>query len=45
MRHQTWDGSNYFDVGIKNERLGNNVAASLRKGDHVNVNGTLQQSA
>ena len=37
--------TNYFDVGIKNERLGNNVAASLRKGDHVNVNGTLQQSA
>lgn len=37
--------TNFYSVGITNERLGGNVRASLRKGDRVNVEGTLQSSA
>lgn len=36
--------TNYYSVGITNERLGQNVLASLHKGDRVNVEGTLQSS-
>lgn len=36
--------TNYFSVGITDERLGRNVAASLHKGDRVNVEGTLQST-
>lgn len=36
--------TNYYSVGITNERLGQNVLSSLHKGDRVNVEGTLQSS-
>ena len=36
--------TNYYSVGITDERLGRNVAASLHKGDRVNVEGTLQST-
>lgn len=36
--------TNYYSVGVTNERLGQNVAASLRKGDRVKVEGTLQST-
>lgn len=36
--------TNYYSVGVTNERLGQNVLASLHKGDRVNVEGTLQSS-
>lgn len=36
--------TNYFSVGVTDQRLARNVAASLHKGDRVNVAGTLQSS-
>lgn len=36
--------TNYYSVGVTNDRLGQNVLSSLHKGDHVNVEGTLQSS-
>lgn len=33
---------NFYSVGISNPRLGENVLASLKKGDHVKVSGDLQ---
>ena len=36
--------TNYYSVGITNERLGQNVLSSLHKGDRVNVEGTLQST-
>ncbi|KAA9394172.1 single-stranded DNA-binding protein [Kocuria coralli] len=36
--------TNYYSVGVSNERLGRNVESSLRKGDRVKVEGTLSSS-
>lgn len=36
--------TNYYSVGITDERLGRNVMASLKKGDRVNVEGTLRST-
>lgn len=36
--------TNYYSVGVTNERLGQNVESSLRKGDRVKVEGTLQST-